>query len=164
MAVGHAGLALDTLRRLVPLDASLTLHTLRCLMTLDAGLTLHTLRPRLLALRTLDALRTLGPLPLGSLCRSELLTLHARRALRPLFTTLSPLRLLAATPALRGSLTVLAASMRPRIRRGCDRQRGNAGCEKNPGHTKSPSNGNNGPVAPPFQPPNGWNLHPIALG
>jgi hypothetical protein len=33
-------------------------------------------------------------------------------------------------------LTALAASaaVRPRIRRGCDRQRGYAGCEKNPGH------------------------------
>ncbi len=56
------------------------------------------------------------------------------------------------------------AAVRPRIRRGCDRQRGYAGCEKNPGHNLSPSNGENGPFAPPFQPLNGWNLHPIALG
>jgi hypothetical protein len=53
---------------------------------------------------------------------------------------------------------------RPRIRRGCDRQRGNAGCEKDPGHHKfSPSNGNNGSFDAPFQPLNGWNLHPTAL-
>jgi hypothetical protein len=30
--------------------------------------------------------------------------------------------------------TATMTAVRPRIRRGCDRQRGNAGCEKDPGH------------------------------
>jgi hypothetical protein len=33
-------------------------------------------------------------------------------------------------------LVALAAAMRPRTSRGCDRERGDAGCEKHPGHDK----------------------------
>jgi hypothetical protein len=175
-AISHAGLALDTLRpRLLTLYPRLTLDTLRPrLMALHPRLTLDALRPRLMALHprlTLGALRpcllTLRPLrsrlvTLRTL--RELLALHARSTLRPLLVTLCPLHALSATTVapLRG-LAVIAVSMRPRSRRGCDRQRGDAGCEKNPGHTLSPSNGINGPFAAPFQRLNGWNLHLTAL-
>ncbi len=57
---------------------------------------------------------------------------------------LHPLSSLATTTAhldrrLAAIATVLA--VRSRIRRGCDRQRGDAGCKKDPGHKISPLNG-----------------------
>jgi hypothetical protein len=134
LALGDAGLAFDALRT--------------CLLTLDA------------LLLTLRALRTFT--------LSELLTLRAlRRTLRALFDALRPLF----TAFCLGLLAVAAITLRfrlpalvgPRIRRGCDRQRGYAGREKDPGHKFSPSNGKNGPSAAPFQRLNGWNLHPTAL-
>jgi hypothetical protein len=42
----------------------------------------------------------------------------------------------AATAVLLSLLVALAAAMRPRTSRGCDRERGDAGCEKHPGHDK----------------------------
>jgi hypothetical protein len=60
-------------------------------------------------------------------------------------------------------VALATAAVRPRTSRGCDRERGYAGCEKHPGHDRNLlSNGKNGPLAAPFQPLNGWNLHPIA--
>jgi len=40
----------------------------------------------------------------------------------------------AATAALLSLLVALAAAVRPRASRGCDRERGYTGCEKHPGH------------------------------
>ncbi|HEY7006304.1 MAG TPA: hypothetical protein VH392_07435, partial [Sphingomicrobium sp.] len=125
---------LDTLRsRLLALCyARLALHPLRAgLRTLrHAGRTLHALLTRLLALGALG--------PFGSLERGEmLLTLHARGCPlhlcgRAATAALSALGVLSASATLlRRGLAVL---VRPRTRRGCDRQRGDAGCEKNPGH------------------------------
>src|SRR5690349_15892084 len=51
------------------------------------------------------------------------------RALSMLAATAAALDLIGLTV-----VTAAMAAMRPRIRRGCDRQRGNAGCEKDPGH------------------------------
>jgi hypothetical protein len=45
------------------------------------------------------------------------------------------------TAAIAMVAAVMAASMGPRSCRGRDRQRGNAGCEENPGHNLSPLNG-----------------------
>jgi hypothetical protein len=156
----HSRLALDTLRtRLVMLGTRLTFDTLRTrLMTLGARLTFGPLRTRLMTLGArlaLGPLRTLGPLERGEM----LLTLRARRL--PLSAL--PLRMLPATAAVDLRRLLVLAVVRPRIRRGCDRQRGDAGCEKNPGHKLSPSNGENGPFATPFQRLNGWNLHSTAL-
>jgi hypothetical protein len=175
-AIGHPRLPFDMLRpRLLALHSRLALDALRpCLMALGSRLTFRALRPCLMALGsrlTLDTLRarlmTFGPrLTFRALrpCLMALGALHARSTLRPLLVTLRPLGMLPATATLhRSGLAVIAASMRPRIRRGCDRQRGDAGCEKNPGHRLSPSNGINGPFAAPFQRLNGWNLHTTAL-
>jgi hypothetical protein len=147
----NPGLALDPLRpRLLTLNPSLALDALRArLLTLDPSLALDPLRTRLLALGALRALRTLE--------RGELLTLHAGRALHLLATATAAVHL-------RGLLVLASAIVRPRIRRGCDRQRGHTGCEKNPGHSLSPLNGKNGPFAAPFQRLNGWNLHITAPG
>ncbi|HWC55584.1 MAG TPA: hypothetical protein VG434_01270, partial [Sphingomicrobium sp.] len=41
-----------------------------------------------------------------------------------------------ATAVVLGLLIALAAAVRPRTSRGCDRERGDAGCEKHPGHDK----------------------------
>jgi hypothetical protein len=41
-----------------------------------------------------------------------------------------------ATAVVLGLLIAPAAAMRPRASRGCDRERGDAGCEKHPGHDK----------------------------
>ena len=150
-AIGHAGLTFDTLRPgLLTLHPRLALNALRPgLLTLHPRLTLGALRPRLATLRSLG----------------ELLALNARSALHPLLAALRPLDALvpAVTIDLRGLPILAATIVRPRIRRGRDRQRGDAGCEKNPGHKLSPSNGINGPFAAPFQRLNGWNLQVTAL-
>jgi hypothetical protein len=128
---------LEALRMLRPLDrgeALLPLHP-GC----GEGLALHSLRSERLALHPR---RGIG------------LALHPRRAATAATTALES-GLASATPML---------TVRPRIRRGCDRQRGDAGCEKDPAHKISPLNGKNGPFGTPFQPLNGWNLHPTALG
>jgi hypothetical protein len=182
-AIGHAGLTFDTLRPgLLTLHPRLALNALRPgLLTLHPRLALNALRPGLLTLHprlALDALRprllTLHPrLTLGALrprlatlrTLGELLALNARSALHPLLAALRPLDALvpAVTIDLRGLPILAATIVRPRIRRGRDRQRGDAGCEKNPGHKLSPSNGINGPFAAPFQRLNGWNLQVTAL-
>jgi hypothetical protein len=114
-----------------------------------------------------EALRTLRPFD-----REALLALHPRRrlALHPRGRIGLPLRTLlgmAATPtaALECWLGTAAAmlAVRPRACRGCDRQRGDAGCEKDPGHKIDSFEQQNGPSGAPFPPLNGWNPHPIAL-
>ncbi|HEY2416500.1 MAG TPA: hypothetical protein VGH84_01175 [Steroidobacteraceae bacterium] len=148
---------------------SLACHT--CLRTLSALLThlymLRTLRPLLHgeALRTLLHARHRHAL-LALLETRRRLMLRSRCGISAAAATAS-----AAAAAVHGSLLAPAATasitviaMRPCECRGCDRQRGYSGCEKNPGHKKSPSNGENGPFATPFQPLNGWNQHLSALG
>jgi hypothetical protein len=148
LALRHAGLRLA---RLLALGAHLVPRThlvLRTLRTLgrSESLACHPLPAKGLALLPLNGMPTAAAaatlLRVGSLTSAT------------------------ATVIGEGGLAVPAATaaVRPRIRRGCDRQRGYAGSEKNPGHNLSPSNGKNGPLAPPFQPLDGWSLHPIAPG
>jgi hypothetical protein len=75
------------------------------------------------------------------------LALHSRRrhglpSAAASAAALDPLRLLATAAAmsLESGLVAPRLTVRPRARRGCDRERGNAGCEKNPGHKSSPLN------------------------
>ena len=104
------------------------------------------LMTRLLALgRPLGALRT-GVLTLRAHLRmlrplgrcEALLALHARRGISAVTTlALLSLRALATAAMLLGlRLAVISTTpaMWPRVSRGRDRQRGYAGCEKNPGH------------------------------
>jgi hypothetical protein len=166
-AIGHAGLTFDTLRPgLLTLHPRLALNALRPgLLTLHPRLALDALRPRLLTLHPRLALGALRPRLATLRTLGELLALNARSALHPLLAALRPLDALvpAVTIDLRGLPILAATIVRPRIRRGRDRQRGDAGCEKNPGHKLSPSNGINGPFAAPFQRLNGWNLQVTAL-
>jgi len=166
-AIGHAGLTFDTLRPgLLTLHPRLALNALRPgLLTLHPRLALDALRPCLLTLHPRLALGALRPRLATLRTLGELLALNARSALHPLLAALRPLDALvpAVTIDLRGLPILAATIVRPRIRRGRDRQRGDAGCEKNPGHKLSPSNGINGPFAAPFQRLNGWNLQVTAL-
>jgi hypothetical protein len=166
-AIGHAGLTFDTLRPgLLTLHPRLALNALRPgLLTLHPRLALDALRPRLLTLHPRLTLGALRPRLATLRSLGELLALNARSALHPLLAALRPLDALvpAVTIDLRGLPILAATIVRPRIRRGRDRQRGDAGCEKNPGHKLSPSNGINGPFAAPFQRLNGWNLQVTAL-
>jgi hypothetical protein len=166
-AIGHAGLTFDTLRPgLLTLHPRLALNALRPgLLTLHPRLALNALRPGLLTLHPRLALGALRPRLATLRTLGELLALNARSALHPLLAALRPLDALvpAVTIDLRGLPILAATIVRPRIRRGRDRQRGDAGCEKNPGHKLSPSNGINGPFAAPFQRLNGWNLQVTAL-
>jgi hypothetical protein len=166
-AIGHAGLTFDTLRPgLLTLHPRLALNALRPgLLTLHPRLALDALRPRLLTLHPRLTLGALRPRLATLRTLGELLALNARSALHPLLAALRPLDALvpAVTIDLRGLPILAATIVRPRIRRGRDRQRGDAGCEKNPGHKLSPSNGINGPFAAPFQRLNGWNLQVTAL-
>jgi hypothetical protein len=166
-AIGHAGLTFDTLRPgLLTLHPRLALNALRPgLLTLHPRLALDALRPCLLTLHPRLALGALRPRLATLRTLGELLALNARSALHPLLAALRPLDALvpAVTIDLRGLPILAATIVRPRIRRGRDRQRGDAGCEKNPGHKLSPSNGINGPFAAPFQRLNGWNLQATAL-
>jgi hypothetical protein len=166
-AIGHAGLTFDTLRPgLLTLHPRLALNALRPgLLTLHPRLALDALRPRLVTLHPRLTLGALRPRLATLRTLGELLALNARSALHPLLAALRPLDALvpAVTIDLRGLPILAATIVRPRIRRGRDRQRGDAGCEKNPGHKLSPSNGINGPFAAPFQRLNGWNLQVTAL-
>jgi hypothetical protein len=148
LTLGHAVLldlltlgeaVLDLLTRLHPLSTHLSLlHSLRT--RLDP-LGAHCLNP-LDPLRALDRCHALLALDAR---RRKRLTLHARSA--ELLDTLGALRrsvglgalASAAAPALgncKRGLTAMAAAtaVGPRACRGCDRERGNAGCEKYPGH------------------------------
>jgi hypothetical protein len=127
MTFGYAGLrSIGVLRtRLMTFGyaglRSLSMLRPRPLPFRDALRPLDMLRPRLLAFGALGVLRTL----------------HSRSgaglALRPLRRMV--VAVVAAT-TLRGVLGAIAPllAVRPRARRGCDRQRGNARCEKHPGH------------------------------
>jgi hypothetical protein len=151
MPVGDPPLgALDALRTsLVALGNAGSLHALGAL------------RPRLATLRALLMLCALGPFGSDEMPR----VLDARRtvslALWARSLTAAPtasalyLGALAATPVAMlggsGLAILVAAPVRPRACRGCDRKRCNARCEKHPGHEKSPSERQNGPFAAPFQ-------------
>jgi hypothetical protein len=132
LAVCHPILdALNTLGALRALNAlGATFDTLHALGALRA---LNALSPALLAL---DALRTLDSLSPALLSLGALRTLgalHALGTVRARLAALDGLSTLASTTALNfGGLSVFA--VRLGTCRGRDRERGNAGCEKYPGH------------------------------
>jgi hypothetical protein len=176
LAKRHPVLSLAVTMRLLASDHAL-------LLTVEA-------RPRLLALLTLGVLLMLRPhhrIATMAAAAAASLGLHAERgptvavasAATPI--GLHPLASAAAAALGLGSLAAAssvtlcdgaaaiavaatrAAAMRSRSCRGCDRQRGDAGGEENPGHNILSFERKNGPFAAPFQRLNGWNLRPSAL-
>jgi hypothetical protein len=136
----YAGLPLDALGTLNALGATFdALHALGALRALNA------LSPALLAL---DALRTLDSLSPALLALGALRTvgaLHALGTVGARLAALDGLSTLASTTALNfGGLSVFA--VRLGTCRGRDRERGDAGCKKYPGHREfSSSHDTNGP-------------------
>jgi hypothetical protein len=99
---------------------------------------------------------TAAPLRLGSLAAAAL-SLSALAA--AIAVTLRD-----GAAAIAVTATWSATTMWPRCCRDRDRQRGNAGCEEDPGHNIISFERKNGPFAAPFQRLDGWTLQPRAPG
>jgi len=100
---------------------------------------------------------TAAPLRLGSLAAAAALSLSALAA--AIAVTLRD-----GAAAIAVTATWSATTMWPRCCRDRDRQRGNAGCEEDPGHNIISFERKNGPFAAPFQRLDGWTLQPSAPG